>query len=166
MGCTAVSWAPAAPKGSLVSSQPPGQPVRRLVSAGCDSCVRVWTYNEQLRQWRQDGVALTGHSGARLTPCWRHRAVPGRRARLPRCCHAGQRQLAFPACPAGQLSFLLAPPWRRSADWVRDVAWAPNLGLPMSTIASAGQDGKVYVWTERSEGGYPRVSHCWQLVVL
>jgi protein transport protein SEC13 len=87
--------------------------VRRLVSAGCDSCVRVWTYNEQLRQWRQDGVALTGHS-----------------------------------------------------DWVRDVAWAPNLGLPMSTIASAGQDGKVYVWTERSEGGYPRVSHCWQLVVL
>ncbi len=28
-------------------------------------------------------------------------------------------------------------------DWVRDVAWAPNLGLPKSTIASAGQDGKV-----------------------
>jgi WD40 repeat protein len=28
-------------------------------------------------------------------------------------------------------------------DWVRDVAWAPNLGLPYSTIASAGQDGQV-----------------------
>ena len=28
-------------------------------------------------------------------------------------------------------------------DWVRDVAWAPNLGLPMNTIASAGQDGQV-----------------------
>lgn len=28
-------------------------------------------------------------------------------------------------------------------DWVRDVAWAPNLGLPRSTIASAGQDGQV-----------------------
>lgn len=28
-------------------------------------------------------------------------------------------------------------------DWVRDVAWAPNLGLPMSTIASCGQDGQV-----------------------
>ncbi len=27
-------------------------------------------------------------------------------------------------------------------DWVRDVAWAPNLGLPRSTIASAGQDGR------------------------
>jgi protein transport protein SEC13 len=28
-------------------------------------------------------------------------------------------------------------------DWVRDAAWAPNLGLPMNTIASAGQDGQV-----------------------
>ena len=33
-------------------------------------------------------------------------------------------------------------------DWVRDVAWAPNLGLPKSVIASAGQDGKVLIWTE------------------
>lgn len=33
-------------------------------------------------------------------------------------------------------------------DWVRDVAWAPNLGLPKSTIASAGQDGQVRpAWT-------------------
>ncbi len=24
-------------------------------------------------------------------------------------------------------------------DWVRDVAWAPNLGLPFNTIASASQ---------------------------
>lgn len=25
------------------------------------------------------------------------------------------------------------------SDWVRDVAWAPNIGLPMSTIASCSQ---------------------------
>lgn len=36
-------------------------------------------------------------------------------------------------------------------DWVRDVAWAPNLGLPKSIIASAGQDGKVLIWTESRE---------------
>ena len=24
-------------------------------------------------------------------------------------------------------------------DWVRDVAWAPNIGLPSSTIASCSQ---------------------------
>lgn len=37
-------------------------------------------------------------------------------------------------------------------DWVRDVAWAPNLGLPKSTIASASQDGTVVVWTVAKEG--------------
>ncbi|KZV06830.1 hypothetical protein F511_45689 [Dorcoceras hygrometricum] len=37
-------------------------------------------------------------------------------------------------------------------DWVRDVSWAPNLGLPKSTIASASQDGKVIIWTSLKEG--------------
>jgi len=33
-------------------------------------------------------------------------------------------------------------------DWVRDVAWAPNVGLPGSTISSGGQDGSVLIWTK------------------
>lgn len=37
-------------------------------------------------------------------------------------------------------------------DWVRDVAWAPNLGLHKSTIASASQDGTVVIWTVVKEG--------------
>ena len=43
-------------------------------------------------------------------------------------------------------------------DWVRDVAWAPNLGMPINTIASAGQDGKVFIWTEQSDGWKKLVS--------
>jgi len=35
-------------------------------------------------------------------------------------------------------------------DWVRDVAWAPNIGLPSSTIASCSQDGTVVIWTQES----------------
>lgn len=38
-------------------------------------------------------------------------------------------------------------------DWVRDVAWAPSLGLTKSTIASASQDGTVIIWTLAREGG-------------
>lgn len=34
------------------------------------------------------------------------------------------------------------------ADWVRDVQWAPNIGLPTNTIATASQDGKVIIWTQ------------------
>lgn len=33
-------------------------------------------------------------------------------------------------------------------DWVRDVAWAPNIGLPYSTIASGSQDNTVIIWTQ------------------
>jgi len=33
-------------------------------------------------------------------------------------------------------------------DWVRDVAWAPNIGLPRSYIATASQDKTVIIWTK------------------
>jgi len=33
-------------------------------------------------------------------------------------------------------------------DWVRDVAWAPNIGIPRSYIATASQDKTVLIWTK------------------
>lgn len=33
-------------------------------------------------------------------------------------------------------------------DWVRDVAWAPSIGLPAQIIASASQDGTVIIWSQ------------------
>ncbi|KAJ7559493.1 hypothetical protein O6H91_04G087600 [Diphasiastrum complanatum] len=44
------------------------------------------------------------------------------------------------------------PALSKHKDWVRDVAWAPNLGLPKNTIASASQDGTVVIWTQGKEG--------------
>jgi protein transport protein SEC13 len=35
-------------------------------------------------------------------------------------------------------------------DWVRDVAWAPSIGLPRSYIATASQDKTVLIWTKDS----------------
>ncbi|KAL0947943.1 hypothetical protein HGRIS_010572 [Hohenbuehelia grisea] len=37
-------------------------------------------------------------------------------------------------------------------DWVRDVAWAPNIGLPRSYIATASQDKTVLIWTKDAPG--------------
>mmetsp|Transcript_15553 Transcript_15553/g.21484 ORF Transcript_15553/g.21484 Transcript_15553/m.21484 type:complete len:324 (-) Transcript_15553:191-1162(-) len=98
IGCTAVSWAPGAAPGALVSSQASGSPQRRLVSSGCDNTVKIWAFIEASKQWRVEKV-LEGHT-----------------------------------------------------DWVRDCAWAPNAGLPMSTVASCGQDGVVFVWTQDETG--------------
>eukprot|EP00188_Purpureofilum_apyrenoidigerum_P000652 Plantae.Rhodophyta-Purpureofilum_apyrenoidigerum.ctg12987.p1 GENE.Plantae.Rhodophyta-Purpureofilum_apyrenoidigerum.ctg12987~~Plantae.Rhodophyta-Purpureofilum_apyrenoidigerum.ctg12987.p1 ORF type:complete len:334 (+),score=36.48 Plantae.Rhodophyta-Purpureofilum_apyrenoidigerum.ctg12987:115-1116(+) len=38
-------------------------------------------------------------------------------------------------------------PLERHTDWVRSVAWAPSIGLAASTIASCGQDKRVFLWT-------------------
>jgi protein transport protein SEC13 len=34
----------------------------------------------------------------------------------------------------------------RHTDWVRDVAWAPNIGVPCHTVVSCSQDRTVLVW--------------------
>ncbi|MED6218332.1 Protein transport protein S13 A [Stylosanthes scabra] len=52
----------------------------------------------------------------------------------------------------GQWKLDCFPALQKHTDWVRDVAWAPNLGLPKSTIASASQDGRVIIWTVAKEG--------------
>jgi len=31
-------------------------------------------------------------------------------------------------------------------DWIRDVCWAPSIGLPNNTIASCSQDQRVIIW--------------------
>lgn len=33
------------------------------------------------------------------------------------------------------------------SDWVRDIAWAPSIGLPRSQIASCSQDRRVIIWS-------------------
>jgi len=39
------------------------------------------------------------------------------------------------------------------SDWVRDVAWAPSVGLPVSYIASCSQDRRVIIWSSATENG-------------
>ena len=41
----------------------------------------------------------------------------------------------------------------KHGDWVRDVAWAPSIGVPKTMIASCSQDGTVAVWTSENGSG-------------
>ncbi|ORY29450.1 WD40 repeat-like protein [Rhizoclosmatium globosum] len=38
------------------------------------------------------------------------------------------------------------------SDWVRDVAWAPSIGLTTSYLASCSQDKSVKIWTQDAPG--------------
>lgn len=46
-------------------------------------------------------------------------------------------------------------------DWVRDVSWAPNTGLPYNTIASCSEDRTVLIWkqTDSDKVWVPTVMH-------
>jgi len=91
-------------------------------------------------------------------------AVPGRPPPPP------DRRLASGGCdglvkvwrfnPSSGRWALDGPPLAAHADWVRDVAWAPLAGggaggVPAgpATLASAGQDGRVFVWREDTAAG-------------
>ena len=41
-------------------------------------------------------------------------------------------------------------------DWVRDVAWAPAVGIPVSTIATCSEDGSVCIYTEDLNGHWKK----------
>jgi protein transport protein SEC13 len=38
-------------------------------------------------------------------------------------------------------------------DWVRDVAWAPNTGMPYNLIASCSEDRTVNIWKQTEREG-------------
>jgi len=94
IGVNAISWAPAVSPGALISSSQSPQPVKRIVSGGCDNLVKIFRFFDAENTWKVEQT-LEAHT-----------------------------------------------------DWVRDVAWAPNIGLPSSTIASCSQDGIVIIWTQ------------------
>lgn len=48
---------------------------------------------------------------------------------------------------------LIDSPLKKHTDWVRDVAWAPNIGLPSSVIASCSQDRSVVIWVQSETDG-------------
>jgi len=43
----------------------------------------------------------------------------------------------------------------KHTDWVRDVAWAPSIGLSQNILATGSQDHAVIFWQEQFENGSP-----------
>jgi len=53
------------------------------------------------------------------------------------------------------------------SDWVRDVAWAPSVGLCRNVIGSCSQDKQVFIWTNdgTTAGWTPKLLHKFSDVV-
>eukprot|EP00927_Polykrikos_kofoidii_P046418 TRINITY_DN40667_c0_g1_i1.p1 TRINITY_DN40667_c0_g1~~TRINITY_DN40667_c0_g1_i1.p1 ORF type:complete len:358 (-),score=53.22 TRINITY_DN40667_c0_g1_i1:539-1612(-) len=48
-------------------------------------------------------------------------------------------------------------------DWVRDVAWRPNVGIPSNIIASCAEDGTVVIWKQLMSGQPWSIAKKWTL---
>ncbi|XP_069907214.1 protein SEC13 homolog isoform X1 [Oryctolagus cuniculus] len=146
-----------------------------LACGSSDGAISLLTYTGE-GQWEVKKINNAHTIGCNAVS-WAPAVAPGSLIDQP----SGQR----PACPkkfaSGGCDNLIKL-WRREedgqwkeeqkleahSDWVRDVAWAPSIGLPTSTIASCSQDGRVFIWTCDDASGNtwsPRLLHKFNDVV-
>lgn len=141
-----------------------------LAAASSDGYVSVWAHRPD-NTWERD--LIPAHKGGVSAVSWGPELRPGVLLAHNSASELGHattvRRLVTGGCDnfirvwqydASQLNQGNAP-WVEvrqfesppaHADWVRDVAWAPSVGLASSTIASAGEDKTVSIWTEDARG--------------
>ena len=130
-----------------------------LACASSDGCVSVITHRAD-GTW--DAQKIQGaHSIGCTSVSWAPAPPPGSLVAAGGASAAPVKRLVTGGCDnlAKIWRFDPSAGWkeehqlRAHGDWVRDVCWSVNMGLPMNTIASCGQDNKVFIWTQNEPGG-------------
>eukprot|EP01025_Chloroclados_australasicus_P059235 TRINITY_DN747_c0_g2_i1.p1 TRINITY_DN747_c0_g2~~TRINITY_DN747_c0_g2_i1.p1 ORF type:complete len:301 (-),score=32.42 TRINITY_DN747_c0_g2_i1:522-1424(-) len=130
-----------------------------LACASSDETVSILEF--QQGQWVTQKIP-NAHKVGVMAVSWSHAIAPGA---LVSSKESGQLVKRLVTCGCDNLvkiwseqgnQWVCESVLKAHDNWVRDVAWAPDLGLPRSTIASAGQDGQVFIWKEESPGNWNR----------
>jgi len=129
-----------------------------LVCGSSDGTVSVLTH-KGVNDWST--VRFKAHETGVNSVCWAPATVPSSLLNEPNSASAGKNAPTGRFCSGGcdnmvkiwQLNsesgeWIIESALEGHSDWVRDVAWAPDAGLPYSTIASCSQDGTVVIWTQ------------------
>lgn len=140
----------------------------QLAVASCDGNVTVLSYSEGLEveeeRWRVE--AFRAHEGGVFAVSWAPATSP---AVLNSAEPAGRSTVLGPRRLVTGGADNQVRIWRHDeltdawvdqhhfasgehGDWVRDVAWRPNMGIPANTIASCAEDGTVVIWTQAMVG--------------
>lgn len=135
-GCNSVSWCPRASSSSLLSASD-DNPLQ-LVSGGCDNLIRVWKWDDQSGQFKQEGPALEGHSDWVRDVAWspvNHQLIAS--------CSQDRSVLIWRLDSNG--SWAYAP---LSKEQFADALWRVSWSVAGSVLAVAGGEGKVTLWRE------------------
>jgi protein transport protein SEC13 len=124
-----------------------------LAAASADGRVSILRHVAQNQTWSVEYIENVGPAGGVNAVHWdpESSAATGvLRLVIGSCDHAVR---IFSYAPDGTWQPDAAPmPPSPHSDWVRDVAWAPALLPNHPTIASASEDGSVYIWTTQAAG--------------
>lgn len=113
------------------------------------------TWDERRVSESRDGAAHT-HSLGASSVSWAPAVTPGglwmpERAKPPpkRIVTSGcDHIIKIWRCDIDSNNWVLDKALKGHRELVRDVSWAPSIGLPRAMIASAGQDKRVIVWSQ------------------
>jgi len=124
-----------------------------IACASSDGTISVHTYKEN-NTW--DTVKFPAHQIGVNAVSWAPSVAPASLVNAT-VSTSSPRRLVSAGCDnlvkiwifnEGDSSWNLEHTLEEHKDWVRDVAWAPNIGLPTNIIASASQDNHVAIWTQ------------------
>jgi len=158
MGVNCVSWAPAQVPGFLVDTTSAAAPlVRRLATGGCDNLVKLWKFDDSIKQWVSDGELTHHKDWVRDVAFAPHAWLPG--STLASCSHDGTVVVwTKPSSGAGTVG-------ANSGGWqiqplpkFPEVVWRISWSLAGSILAVAVGDNKVTLWKETTEGTFECIS--------
>uniref|UniRef100_A0A8C5W5H4 Protein SEC13 homolog n=1 Tax=Microcebus murinus TaxID=30608 RepID=A0A8C5W5H4_MICMU len=138
-----------------------------LACGSSDGAISLLTYTGE-GQWEVKKINNAHAIGCNAVS-WAPAVVPGSLIDQP----SGQKPNYIKKFASGGCDNLIKL-WKEEqkleahSDWVRDVAWAPSIGLPTSTIASCSQDGHVFTSTYDDASGNtwsPKLLHKFNDVV-
>lgn len=151
LGANAVSWAPAAAPGALLSAQGPGQqsgPVRRFVTGGSDNLVKIWNYNPATNYY-DNMCTLTGHTDWVRDVAW----SPTPLSKSYIASASQDHTVRIYTLPAGG-DMADAKAWHVETLDFEVVVWRVSWSMAGNVLAVSGGDNRVSLWKEKLKGGW------------
>ncbi|OIW24390.1 WD40 repeat-like protein [Coniochaeta ligniaria NRRL 30616] len=144
LGVNAVSWAPAAAPGSIVSSSPGPTAAgnRRFVTGGCDNTLKIWVYDPATNGYKLEREPLTGHADWVRDVAWSPTVL----------------QKSYIASASQDKTVRIWTSEGTSFEWSSKVlnfdavVWRVSWSLSGNVLAVSAQDNKVTLWKENLRG--------------